>query len=109
MQARQPLAKPMQMACCSAIELMLDIREEQPESVSVELVLLDASAKPKVRQSLGAHDLPPASPIPSTLRYLFPRPAKAQTFDEILVWFHLYEPREGHSARVAIDRFHLIP
>ena len=109
MQARQPLPKALPLSCCRAIEAALEIREEQSESVVVELILLDSSRKRRNRVSLGHRDLPPASRYPSTLRFTMPAAPAMQSFDEILVWFHLYDPREGKSARVAVDRFTLIP
>jgi hypothetical protein len=106
MEAHQRLDVPIETGCCRAIEVVFDSRDPQPEHVLLELVLVDSSDPEPLRRSLGAvalltrrqgaarFDTAPAQGLPS--------------FDEILIRFHLQQPRELHSARVAIERFDLI-
>jgi hypothetical protein len=109
MQARQPLPKPIELACCGAVEVMLAVRDSEPETVQVELVLVHHAQTGQARQSLGVQPLPPPARAPAGVRFTVPRPAEIASFDEILVWFHLQEPRQGRSARLAIERFNLVP
>ena len=109
MEARQPLAAPINAACCRAMDIVFDSRDPQPENVILELVLLDSSAPEPLRRSLGAASLPPSFSGEGSVRFETASAAGMQSFNEILVRFHLEEPRELHSARVAIKRFDLVP
>jgi hypothetical protein len=108
MEARQPLAAPIDAGCCRALEVVFDSRDPQPENVLLELVLLDSSAPEPLRLSLGAVALTPSFSGQGYIRFDAPA-AGLPSFDEIVVRFHLEEPRMLHSARVAIERFDLVP
>jgi hypothetical protein len=108
MEARQPLAAPIDAGCCRALEVVFDSRDPQPENVLLELVLLDSSAPEPLRLSLGAVALTPSFSGQGFIRFDAPA-AGLPSFDEVVVRFHLEEPRMLHSARVAIERFDLVP
>ncbi|MCB1019275.1 MAG: hypothetical protein KDC27_05070 [Acidobacteria bacterium] len=117
MQARQPLSKPLDVGCCSAIDVILKNRESNPETVAVELVLVDSSGKKARSLSLGALAVGGAVGERTTLRYDLETAASAepsteppiQEFNELLLWFHLKGDRRHRSAHLAVDRFELIP
>lgn len=109
MEARQPLAAPIDAECCRAIDVVFNSRDPRPELVLLELVLLDSSGTESLRRSLGAVALPASSQGVGTARFNMAPAAAPPSFDEILVRFHLEQPRELHSARVAIERFDLVP
>ena len=102
MQARQPITPPIELRCCSAIDVALRSREPQPETVYVELALIDSSRADEPKVSLGVQELAP------TMRFSIPLQREIQAFDEILVWFHLDESRRHRSANLSIERFDLL-
>ena len=108
MQARQPLPQPIELSCCRAIDLVLRSREAQPETVYVELVLLDSTGPRPREQSLSGKRLPPSPLRQVTLRFDLPRTLEIRSFDEIVVWFHRDLSRRARSANLAIDQFDLI-
>ena len=109
MEARQPLAASIDTACCRAMDVVFDSRDPQSESVLLELVLLDTSAPEPLRRSLGAASLQPSFSGEGSVRFEIASAGEIQSFNEILVRFHLEQPRQLHSARVAIQRFDLVP
>jgi hypothetical protein len=117
MQARQEIATPQDMSCCRSIDVVVSGAEERPETVLIELVLADNDGGKFSEETLGAQSL--ASPRfisgqsagdrKSTYTFAMPSHATVRSFNELVVWFHLLEPRSRQSARVAIDRFDLVP
>lgn len=108
MEARQPLAAPINTACCRAVDIVFESHDPQPENVLLELVLLDSSPPEPLRRSLGAASLPPAFSGEGSVRFDTASATGLPSFNEILVRFHLEQPRKLHSARVAIKRFDLV-
>ncbi len=109
MQARQRLGTAIDLGCCRAIDVFLDSRELRPETVYVEMILIDHSRPETHRISLGHRALSPPVNNRATVRFDVAYVSELLIFDEILVWFHLAEPRQNHSARIAVDRFDLVP
>lgn len=109
MEAHQPLAASIDTTCCRAIDVVFDSHDPQPDNVLLELVLLDSSGLESRRLSLGAVALPSSSIGEGTVRFDTASAAGLPSFNEILVRFHLEQPRQLHSARVAIKRFDLVP
>jgi hypothetical protein len=107
MEAHQPLAAPIDTGCCRAIDVVFDSRDPQPENVLLELVLVDSSNPESPPRSLGAVAL--LTTGEGAVRFDTAPAVGLSSFDEILVRYHLEQPRELHSARVAIKRFDLIP
>ncbi len=103
MQARQPLPEPIDLRCCQAIDVVLRNREPRPETVYVELALLDSSQEREIPMSLGVQEAAAAA-----LRFDVPSHPQLHAFDALLVWFHLDESRQQRSPKLAIDRFDLI-
>ncbi len=108
MQARQPLHRPLSLSCCRAVEVVLDSQERQPQTVSLELMLVDSSGDEERRQSLGSRALGPATDGQGLRFEVMPDP-DIQSFNELMARFHLDESRRDRSAKVAIKRFDLVP
>ncbi len=110
MQAHQRLVKPIDMRCCSSIDVTLSGHDAHPETVRIELILLHSSIAvyyPNNSQSLGTQSL--AHPTgDSTYRFAMPTNPPFSSFEEIVIWFHLDRPRTGQAATVLIERFDLI-
>ena len=71
--------------------------------------LLWRDAPEPLRRSLGAASLQPSFSGEGSVRFEIASAGEIQSFNEILVRFHLEQPRQLHSARVAIQRFDLVP
>lgn len=118
MEARQNFGALIDLSCCRAIELVISNGDRRPGTVAVELILTNTRLTGEPSQSLGI------SPVNSTLRWFpgddrppvtevltFRLPAQSaiQRFDEAIIRFELQSPRERWSAKIAIEKFRLIP
>ena len=118
MEARQNFGSLIELTCCSAVELVISNGDRRPGTVAVELILTNTTLPGQPHQSLGI------APVNSTLRWFpgdnrpavtevltFRVPAQAaiQSFDEATIRFELRSPRERWSAKIAIEKFRLIP
>src|SRR5690606_3749934 len=108
MQASQPLPRSFTTDCCSAVEVTLESRDPQPDALSVQLILIDASAERDPSLALGTQALPVAT-SDAVLRFNVPPSPEMKTFNQILVWFNLKNPRRHRSANLAVRQFELIP
>ena len=118
MEARQNFGSLIELSCCKAIELVISNGDRRPGTVAVELILTNTTLPGEPHQSLGI------SPVNSTLRWFpgddrppvkevltfrVPAHAAIQSFDEATIRFELRSPREEWSAKIAIEKFRLIP
>lgn len=106
MQARQRFDPAIPVSCCSAVALTVRNTDPMPETVELEIVLVnnmlpDARAR---SQSLGRL---PATAVP--LRFTIPPGASMGAFDELIVIFHLDPGRIGRSANIAVENFSFLP
>ncbi len=115
MQAQQRIGRSLELGSCRWIDVVLDGEDQQPQSVDIELLLMDSSTKGQEMQTLGAKSM--MSPVSiSTLggskvlsfRFSIPRTSEISSFNELLVWFHLRAPRMQKGPTVKIDRFDFI-
>jgi hypothetical protein len=118
MQAHQNLGRLVDLTCCRAIELAISNADRWPGTVAIELVLLDSSRPDHPSLSLGRREVSSSphwrpgessAPIRETLTFDVPGNASLREFDEFVVLFHLGPIRADKSAKVAIDRFLLLP
>ncbi|MFZ0590965.1 MAG: hypothetical protein WAM39_10810 [Bryobacteraceae bacterium] len=118
MQARQSLGQRISMRCCRAIKVVLRVADEQPDSVQMELILIDSSRRGHNSQTLGERSLAePSMSLPDpqvqlsseTFQFEMPLHSQIESFNYLEVWFHLGPPRAGQSAVVSIQQFELIP
>ena len=118
MEARQNFGSLIQLSCCSAIELVISNGDRRPGTVRVELTLTNTTLPGQPRQSLGIlpvnstlHWLPgdDRPPVTEVLNFRLPAHLAIQSFDEATIRFEMLSPRERWSAKIAVEKFRLIP
>jgi hypothetical protein len=108
MEAHQKLDSPMDINCCSQVQLAIQNSDPFPGTVSLELILIDTgSANPP--HILGTAVPGPPSSTWQVLSFPIPPGAALRRFDEIKVVFHRSPVRADKSAKIAIERFALLP
>jgi hypothetical protein len=115
MEAHQKLEPAIDTSCCSRIQLAVSNADRYPNTVSLELILRDLPDK--TSQSLGTVpvtsapnlETDPVSPVGETLEFMVPPEPRVRMFNELTVVYHRDRMRWDKSARVAIERFILIP
>jgi hypothetical protein len=100
MDAHQKLDPPVNVQCCSQIQLVIRNTDPFPGTVSLELILLDSA----IPMSLGS-----IAPAGQLLTYRIPPVPALRKFDELKVVFHRDRIRADKSAKIAIERFILVP
>jgi hypothetical protein len=109
MEAHQRLDPPVAAICCSAVQLTVQSSDPDPQAVLLlELVLMDTSAL-NSSMSLGTPTLEPSPRTEPVLRFHVPQAAGLVRFDEIKLVFHRARWRADKSAKMAIERFVLLP
>lgn len=118
MEAHENFGSMIDMDCCSRIQIAIRNADRYPETVSMELVLINTTVRGKPSQSLGTmmvkstrpwtlyDERPPAS---ETLNFVIPAHAAIRRFDEVMVVFRLDAARADAGPKIAIDRFVLVP
>ena len=108
MQGRQTFGTPIDPRCCSRIDLAISNTDPMPGTVGIELILVN-SAMPK-RPSQALDEAMVMSALPrETLKFEIPANPAVAVFDEVVVVFHLREPRKTRSANISVDRFYFVP
>jgi hypothetical protein len=117
MEARQALDQPIETRCCSAIRLEILNADLYPGTVWLELYLIDRQSPGRASEFVGTQPVrtapnpftDPLQAVPETLTFLMPPASRVKLFDLFRVVF-LRDPSRGDkSARIAIDRFVLVP
>jgi hypothetical protein len=109
MEAHQKLDSPVGAHCCSQIQLAIQNTDQYPGTVTLELILIDTSVAINLVQSLGTVSVVNPSPAGQILSFPIPPTTALPKFDEIKVVFHRSQLRADKSARIAIERFVLVP
>ena len=117
MEAYHKLGQPIGTRCCHTMQVAILNADRYPGSVSLEVILIDRDSPGADRESLGIKpvnsvpdvDAEHPKPVPETLDFSFPSSPRLRQFDEIKVIFHRTTLRIGKSARVALERFVLVP
>lgn len=118
MEAHQSLGTLFDLSCCSAIEMAIRNADRYPATVGVELVLVNTSASGTPYQSLGVLNVNSTPPRPAqgdqtsyseTLRFPVPQTPVIKQFNELTIRFVLNLVRADRSARIAIEKFVLVP
>ncbi len=113
MEAHQRLDREIDLSCCAKITVDVLNADKHPGTVTVELGLI-IHAGPPLR--LGPEPIrskpdlfvDPVTPVRETLEFDIPSYAQ-RSFDEFDVIFHRNRERVDRSARIAIERFVLVP
>jgi hypothetical protein len=111
MEAHQKLDPPVSVHCRTQIQLAIQVRIPTciHGTVSLELIPIDTTVPINLVQSLGTVAAGPPSPSHLVLSFRIPPIAALQKLDEIKVVFHRAQLRADKSARIAIERFVLVP
>ena len=116
MEARQNLGFMVDPKRFGAIELFIENADPFPNTVSILLKIRDTTVPGKPLLSLGMEGVSaPASsavtgaPTTQMLRFRIPSAISIGSFDELTVSYYLKGARSDRSARIAIERFRLVP
>ena len=118
MEARQNFGSSIQLSCCGAIELVISNADRRPGTVRVELILTNTILPGQPALSLGVlpvnstlHWFPgdERPPVTEVLSFRLPAQPAIQSFDEATIRFEMQSPRERFSAKIAVEKFRLIP
>jgi hypothetical protein len=117
-EAHDHLGNQINTDCCSRIQIAIRNADRYPDTVSLELILIDTSNADQPSESLGTmlvkstrpwriYEHP--QPVTETLTFPIPARASLRHFDELKIVFRLDRARADAAARIAIDHFVLIP
>lgn len=117
-EAHDYLGTRISLDCCSRIQIAIRNADRYPDTVSLELILIDTSEPHRPSQSLGAmlvkstrpwriYERP--EPVTETLNFSIPSRSALRHFDEVEILFRLDRARADAGARIAIDHFVLVP
>lgn len=114
MEAHQDLGKLISLECCREIRIEIQNADRFPGTVSVELILENTREGQKGSVSLGSAPVTsapgdPAAPLKETLTFPIPPHTPIRQFDELTIRFPRRRPRINRSAKIAIERFILVP
>jgi len=117
-EAHDYLGNLIDLNCCSRIQIAIRNADRYPETVSLELVLVNASLPSRPSESLGRmivkstrpwniYEKP--APASETLNFTIPHRPTLHRFDEVKIVFRLDRARADAGAKIAIDHFVLVP
>jgi hypothetical protein len=118
MEAYENLGTTIDLDCCGKIQIVIRNADRYPGTVSLELILINSSVPAKPSQSLGSVSVESSQPwriygtqriTHETLNFSIPANSAIRRFDEFKVLFRLDSARADYGARIAIDRFVLVP
>jgi hypothetical protein len=116
MEARQNLGFMVDPKRYSAIEILFKNADPFPNTVSILLKVRNTTVPGKPILSLGMEGLSArasssanGAATPQRLRFRIPSAISIGSFDELTVSYYLQGARSDRSARIAIDRFRLVP
>jgi hypothetical protein len=112
MEARQSFVNPLDLSCCSRIAVEITNGDRYPGTVWLELILTDMRLPGQPSQSLGRLPVisnPQAAPAHEVLSFAAPSNSGIREFDAVTVRFIRSGRRGLSSAKIAIDRFTLVP
>ena len=117
MEAHQKLETPIDVQCCSRIQLEVLNADRYPGTLTLELILLNTERPITGLLSLGNAPVlshPDVSrdstmPLRETLDFTVPQQPTLDQFDELRIVFHRSRQRMDKSARVSVERFVLVP
>ncbi len=116
MEARQNLGFMVDPKRYGAIELFIQNADPFPNTVSILLKIRDTTVPGKPLLSLGMEGVSATASsarngVPATqmLRFRIPSAIAIGSFDELTVSYYLKGARSDRSARIAIERFRLVP
>ena len=119
MEARESLGSMIDLSCCSKIQVAIRNADHYPETVSLELVLINTAVPGTPSQSLGTMMVKstrpwklydePAAPANETLNFVIPAKSSLRRFDEVRIVFRIDAARADAGPKIAIDHLVLVP
>jgi hypothetical protein len=117
MEAHQNLGKLINLSCCREIRIEIQNADRYPGTVSIELVLVNNREGQQGEVSLGSAPVTsvpdqtadPSVPMKETLTFPIPSRTAIRQFDELMIRFPRLKNRINRSAKIAIERFVLVP
>lgn len=117
-EAHDYLGNLIDLACCSRIQIAIRNADRYPETVSLELVLINTTLPTRPSESLGRmivkstrpwniYEKP--APASETLNFAIPHRPTLRRFDEVKIVFRMDRARADAGAKIAIDHFVLVP
>lgn len=118
MQARQSLANPVNLDCCSQIRVAIENGDNRPGIISLGVILTNTTLPG--RPSIFLHDKRVISSdalkfsvnrptVSEVLTFRIPKNSKISRFNEITVVFQPAPERALGGAKIAIQEFDLVP
>jgi hypothetical protein len=118
MEAHQTLSYPERLACCVAIQVEIENRDNRPGPMSLAMLLTDTSAPGEPSIYLGQQPIVSSEPdrftmkassVSETLHFPVPSHSALRHFDEITLVVMTDPMRFDMGARIAIEQFELEP
>jgi hypothetical protein len=109
MEAHQNLGRLIDLSACSRIDVDIRNADIIMGSLAMELILVNTSRPSHPAQTLGMLPILSKPGTAETLRFKIIRSSIIEQFDEFTVRFPRARYRATRSARVAIERFYLVP
>ena len=111
------LFRSIDLNCCRQVQVEIRNADRYPGTVSLELYVMATDSPGSPSLSLGtlpvqsAPDLKadPVQPVPELLQFSIPEDEALDACNELKVVFRRDRSRADKSARVAIERFVLVP
>jgi hypothetical protein len=112
MEAHQRLQRELDLKCCSKVQVVILNADRFPGTVGIELALIRNGGSPFRLGTAQVNSMPdlsrdPIPPISETLEFTVPE--NAPRFDEFDVVYTRMKLRADKSARIAIQKFVLVP
>jgi hypothetical protein len=117
MEAHQRLDQPIDLNCCRQVQVEIRNADRYPGTVSLELYAMATDSPGAPATSLGSaqvHSAPdlkrdPVAAVPEILEFTITEDEALAACNELKVVFRRDRSRADKSARVAVERFVLVP
>jgi hypothetical protein len=112
MEAHQRLQREIDLKCCSMVQVVILNADKFPGTVAIELGLIHNGGAPFRMGTAQVNSMPdvsrdPVVPVSETLEFMVP--GNVPRCDELAVTYQRLKLRADKSARIAIEKFVLVP
>jgi hypothetical protein len=112
MEAHQRLQREIDLKCCSMVQVVILNADKFPGTVAIELGLIHNGGPPFRMGTARVNSMPdlsrdPVVPVSETLEFMVP--GNVPRCDEFAVTYERLKLRADKSARIAIEKFVLVP
>ena len=117
MEAHHKLEQPIAVDCCRSIQIEVRNADRYPGTIALDLFLVDGQGARQFQMWVGRAPVnsqpqiagDTVTTVPETLDFPLPPNPPIQAFDEFKIVFSRDRRRADKSAKLAIDRFVLVP